>query len=73
MRRLRRVAVREYEVAFRVMVLGERIVDTTRWLNERAARNHIPYPDHRPTGPHYIEKDALALLVCAISYAKTFS
>jgi len=72
MRRLRRVAVREYEVAYRVLVLGERIADTATWLNERAARNRIPYPDHRPQGPHYIEKDALALLVCAISYAKEF-
>jgi hypothetical protein len=70
MRRLRQVAVREYEVAYRILVLGERISDTTKWLNERASRNNIPFPGHRPDGPHYIEKDALALLVCAIAFAK---
>ena len=70
MRRLRRAAVREYEVAYRMLVLGERIADTTRWLNERAGRNNIPFPDHRPHGPHYTEKDTLALFICAIEYAR---
>jgi hypothetical protein len=72
MRRLRKASVREYEVAFRILVLGERIVDTTVWLNERAERNAIPFPDHRPQGPHYIEKDALALLVCGLAFAKAY-
>lgn len=72
MRRLRRVAVREYEVLYRVLVLGERLEDTTRWLNARAERNGIPPPAHRPNGPHYVEKDALALLVAGIAYAKEF-
>lgn len=72
MRRLRNVAVREYEVAFRVLILGERLEDTTRWLNERAKRNSIPFPDHRPNGPHYIKKDAWALLIAAIDFARTY-
>jgi hypothetical protein len=70
MRRLRRLAVREYEVAFRVLVHGERLEETTRWLNERAQRNGIPFPPYRPAGPHYSEKDTLALFICAIDYAR---
>lgn len=72
MRRLRRVAVREYEVLYRVLVLGERLEETTRWLNERAERNAIPLPSHRPNGPHYIQKDALALVIAGIAYAKEY-
>lgn len=72
MRRLRRVAVREYEVLYRVLVIGERLEDTTRWLNERAERNRVPPPPHRPHGPHYVEKDALALIVAGISFAKEY-
>ena len=70
MRRLRRLAVREYEVCYRVLVHGERLEETTRWLNERAQRNGIPFPPYRPAGPHYVEKDALALFICAIDYAR---
>ncbi len=72
MRRLRRFAVREYEVLFRVLVMGERLVDTAQWLNDRAERNAIPMPDHRPDGPHYTEKDAVALLVAGVSFAKEY-
>lgn len=72
MRRLRRVAVREYEVLYRVLVLGERLEETTKWLNSRAERNKIPAPPHRPNGPHYTEKDALALIVAGIAYAKEY-
>lgn len=70
MRKLRRVAPREYDVAYRVLYLGERLKETTIWLNERAARNGIPYPEHRPDGPHYSEKDALALLIAAVSFVE---
>jgi hypothetical protein len=42
MRRLRRFSIREYEVAYRIIVLGERIEHTTDWLNERAIRNGKP-------------------------------
>ena len=70
MRRLRRVAVREYEVLYRVLVLNERLEETTTWLNERATRNSVPYPSHRPTGPHYIHRDALAIFIAGIDYAR---
>lgn len=72
MRRLRQKSVREYEVAYRVLVLGERLEETTRWLNERASRNGIAYPDHRPIGPHYVKKDALALLIAAVDFAREY-
>lgn len=72
MRRLRRVAVREYEVCYRVFVLGERLEETTAWLNERAERNAIPYPEHRPNGPHYVERDALAIVIAGLAFAKEF-
>ena len=45
---------------------------TTVWLNERAERNHIPYPAQRPEGPHYTRKDALALLIAGLTYAKQY-
>lgn len=72
MRRLRRVAVREYEVLYRVLVLHERLEETTVWLNDRAERNSIPFPPHRPDGPHYIRKDALALFICGIDFARQY-
>lgn len=72
MRRLRQKAPRQYEVAYRVLMLGERLEDTTRWLNERAIRNGIEFPDHRPTGPHYSRKDTLALLIAAIDFARAY-
>ena len=70
MRRLRHLAVREYEICFRILVHGERIPDTTRWLNERAVRNNIPFPPHRPEGPHYTEKDTVALFICGIDFCR---
>lgn len=39
MRRLRKKSIREYEVAYRVIVLGEPIERTMEWLNERSIRN----------------------------------
>jgi hypothetical protein len=42
MRKLRKKSVREYEVAYRMIVLGEPIEQTTKWLNERAIRNDKP-------------------------------
>jgi hypothetical protein len=38
-RRLRRVAVREYEVLYRMVVLGNSVEQVADWLNERAIRN----------------------------------
>jgi hypothetical protein len=70
MRRLRQYSIREYEVCYRVLMLGERLEETTEWLNARATRNAIPFPEHRPNGPHYTTKDALALLVAGVDYAR---
>jgi len=64
MRRLRKEAVREFEVIYRVMVMGERIDATTKWLNERAIRNAIPLPAGRPE--HYRRKDTIVLVVSGI-------
>jgi len=72
MKRLRRAAVREYEVCYRVLVLRDTLDEATVWLNERALKNQIDYPAHRPDGPHYIRKDTLALLVAGLSYAKQY-
>lgn len=42
MRKLRKKSVREYEVAYRMIVLGEPLDRTTKWLNERAIKNCKP-------------------------------
>lgn len=64
LRRLRKEAIREFEVVYRVMVMGERIDETTKWLNQRAERNSIPLPDGR--AEHYRTKDTIALVVSGI-------
>lgn len=38
-RKLRKKAVREYEVCYRIIVLGEPVRNTAQWLTERAIRN----------------------------------
>lgn len=38
-RKLRKKAVREYEVCYRIIILGEPIEETAEWLNARAIRN----------------------------------
>jgi hypothetical protein len=38
-RKLRKKAVREYEVCYRIIILGEPISETAKWLNDRAIRN----------------------------------
>lgn len=70
MRRLRRAAVREYEVLYRVLVLNEKLEETTVWLNDRALRNAIPLQPGRTV--HYTDKDTLALVICGIDYAKHY-
>ena len=72
MRKLRAHAVREYEVLYRVLIQGERFSEVTKWLNERAERNNIDYPEHRPDGPHYTERDTIALFIAGVDYARTF-
>ena len=64
LRRLRKEAVREYEVVYRTMVLGDSIEDTTAWLNERAIRNAIPLPRGRDV--HYRRKDTIAIVISGI-------
>jgi hypothetical protein len=64
MRRLRKEAIREFEVIYRIMVLDERIEDTTVWLNQRAIRNGIALPNGRPQ--HYRVKDTTALVISGI-------
>jgi hypothetical protein len=70
MRRLRKEAIREFEVVYRVMVTGERIDETTKWLNERAVRNGIPLPDGRVV--HYRTKDTIALVISGIDKLKVW-
>ena len=70
MRRLRAAAPREFEVLWRVMLLGESIEDTTDWLNERAQQHDIPLPAGRDV--HYRRKDTVALIMAGISYAKAY-
>jgi hypothetical protein len=38
-RKLRKKAVREFEVCYRIIILGDPIEDTMGWLNERSIRN----------------------------------
>jgi hypothetical protein len=50
-RKLRKKAVREFEVCYRIIILGEAIEGTCDWLNERAARNDIPLARATSTAP----------------------
>lgn len=68
MRRLRKQAIREFEVIYRAMVLNESVEDTTDWLNERARRNDIPLPAGKTV--HYRTKDTIALIVSGIDKIK---
>jgi hypothetical protein len=52
------------------MVEREPLEETTRWLNERAARNAIPLPDGRDV--HYRLKDTVALFISGVDYARTY-
>ena len=71
MKRLRRVSPREYEVVFRAMIMGQSFAQITDWLNERAARNEIPLPEGKD-GKHYVERDAVALFLAGIEFARTY-
>lgn len=66
MRRLRRTAIREYEVLYRLLVLHETLEQTTQWLNDRAKANNIPLPSGRDV--HYREKDTIALLIAGTAW-----
>ena len=58
MRRLRKVSVREFEVAYRIIVLGESVEATMAWLNERAERNRIEF--------RYTARDTQIILMSAV-------
>jgi hypothetical protein len=67
MRRLRRVAIREYEVLYRMLIMRATVEETATWLNQRATDNGIPLPAGRPV--HYRDKDTVALLVSGVAWA----
>ena len=58
MRALRKMAPREYEVVYRVMILGEMLEGTAEWLNERAIRGGHP--------ERYVVKDVIAICVSGV-------
>lgn len=58
MRRLRKAAVREFEVAYRIIVSGESLEQACAWLNERAERNGLP--------DRYSLRDTQVILISAI-------
>jgi len=58
MRVLRKVAVREYEVVYRVMVLGETIEQAAVWLNARSIRGGHP--------ERYSRKDVVVIVVSGV-------
>lgn len=62
MRLLRREAPRQYEVLYRIMVLGESVEGTTNWLNNRAIRGG--HPERYRTG------DTLAILQSSINWVE---
>jgi hypothetical protein len=57
-RKLRKAAVREYEVVYRTAILRIPFPETVDWLNERAIKNNKT--------DRYTEEDALMLLVCGV-------
>ena len=70
MRRLRRVMPRAFEVLLRALIHGESFEEIASWLNERAVRNGIELPPGQ--AEHYRVKDAVAIFMSGISYAKAW-
>lgn len=68
MRKLRKFAVREYEVLYRILILDDSIEGVTVWLNERADKNHIPLPVGKPD--HYTERDTWALFIAGVDFVR---
>jgi hypothetical protein len=60
MRLLRKAAPRQYEVLYRIMVLGESIESTTAWLNARAIRGGHP--------ERYRQGDTLVILQSSVDW-----
>jgi hypothetical protein len=69
-RKLRKKAIREFEVCYRIVVLGEPIAGTCQWLNERAIHNAIPLTDGHTV--HYTMHDTTLLLVSGITKAASW-
>jgi len=69
-RKLRKKAVREFEVCYRIIVLGGSLPNTCDWLNERAFRNEITLPEQPRTWngspAHYDMNDTILLLVSGV-------
>jgi hypothetical protein len=63
-RRLRRESVREFEVLYRTMVLGEPVRDTARWLSERAERNNKT--------DRYTVEDVLVMVVAGVDKVRAW-
>ena len=62
MRSLRQVAPRQYEVLYRIMVLGDSVASTTAWLNNRAIRGGHP--------ERYRIGDTLAILQSSVDWVE---
>lgn len=58
MRKLRGASIREYEVAYRAIHLGETAEETTAWLNARCERNRIAF--------RYTVSDTLVIRAAAV-------
>lgn len=58
MRMLRTECPREFDVTYRIMVVGSSIPETADWLNERAIRGGHP--------ERYTDKDATVILIAGI-------
>lgn len=57
-KRLRERSLREYEVLYRVMVLGASVPEVTQWLNDRAINGGHP--------ERYRDRDTLVILYAAV-------
>jgi hypothetical protein len=64
MRKLRRVAPREYDVLYRMLVSGESFEEITAWLNDRARQHGF--------STSYTVSDTTALFVAGIGFAQAF-
>ena len=67
-RQLRKASVREYEVLYRLLILGDSIEGVTSWLNERAVRNAIPLEDGKDV--HYTEQDTWVLFIAGTDFVR---
>ena len=57
-RKLRKHHVREFEVLYRVAILGHSVTEASQWLNDRAYRNAKP--------ERYAREDVIWMLVVAV-------